>query len=59
MGRRRRNRKGVREEGKKKGGCSLYCGMLPAGDIRRVSDRLGEVALLGNYRRPGQSHCLR
>ena len=31
MGRRRRNRKGVREEGKKKGGCSLYCGNAPSG----------------------------
>ena len=33
--------------------------MLPLGDIRRVSDCLGEVALLGNYGKPGQSHCLR
>ena len=33
--------------------------MLPMGDIRRTSNCLGDVALLDNYSKPGQSHCLR
>lgn len=39
MGRRRRKRKGGREEGKKKGRCSLYCRNAPSGRYQK-SQRL-------------------
>ena len=50
---------GVREKEGRRVDAVFTAEMLPVEDIRRISDCLGDVALLANYGKPGQSHCLR
>lgn len=53
-----RGKEGGKREGRKMDAI-FTAEMLPMGDIRRTSNCLGDVALLDNYSKPGQSHCLR